>query len=175
MLEPRRVRLEELFARHAEGVLAYARRRTDPTSAQDVVSEVFVVAWRRLEDVPLDDAMPWLLGCARRVLANDRRSAQRRAALVQRLAESPGPSMYWADVEDRSLAEALSTLSERDRELLLLLTWEQLSVAQAATVLGCSRHTLAMRLHRARRRLARALAPEPAEQSVPTPSEVCNV
>ena len=172
MSEQRRVRLEELFASHAGAVLAYARRRTDPTSAQDVVSEVFVVAWRRLDDVPLD-AMPWLLACARRVLANDRRSTQRRSALVDRLAESAGPSTYWPDVEDRSLAQALSTLSDSDRELLLLLTWEELTVAQAATVLGCSRHTLAMRLYRARRRLARALSRE-KEPFVPMPLEVWN-
>jgi RNA polymerase sigma-70 factor (ECF subfamily) len=173
MFEPRRVRLEELFASYAEAVLAYAQRRTDATSAQDVVSEVFVVAWRRLDDVPLDDAMPWLLACARRVLANDRRSTQRRSALVDRLAETAGPTTYWPDVEDRSLARALSTLSDSDRELLLLLTWEELTVAQAATVLGCSRHTLAMRLYRARRRLARALSRE-TEQFVPMPLEVWN-
>jgi len=173
MFEPRRVRLEELFASHAEAVLAYAQRRTDPTSAQDVVSEVFVIAWRRLDDVPLD-AMPWLLACARRVLANERRSTQRRSALVDRLAETAGPTTYWPDVEDRSLARALSTLSDSDRELLLLLTWEELTMAQAATVLGCSRHTLAMRLYRARRRLARALSREKREPFVPMPSEVWN-
>ena len=172
MFEPRRVRLEELFASHAEAVLAYAQRRTDPTSAQDVVSEVFVVAWRRLDDVPLD-AMPWLLACARRVLANERRSTQRRSALVGRLAETAVPGMYWPDVEDRSLARALSTLSDSDRELLLLLTWEEVTVAQAATVLDCSRHTLAMRLYRARRRLARALSRE-KEPFVPMPLEVWN-
>jgi RNA polymerase sigma-70 factor (ECF subfamily) len=161
-----------LFASHAEAVLAYAQRRTDRASAQDVVSEVFVVAWRRLDDVPLDP-LPWLLACARRVLANDRRSTQRRRALVDRLTETAAPSAYWADVEDRPLAQALLMLSDSDRELLLLLTWEGLTMAEATTVLGCSRHTLAMRLYRARRRLARALSRE-SEPITRMPVEVWN-
>ncbi len=64
----RRLRLERLFYAHAGAVRAYARRRTDSASADDAVSEVFAIAWRRLDDLP-DEPLAWLLGCARRVLA----------------------------------------------------------------------------------------------------------
>jgi len=82
----RRARLEALLAEHADAVRAYAVPRIGPEAADDTVSEVFVVARRRIERVPAD-ALPWLLACARRVLANQRRSARRRDALVGRLHE----------------------------------------------------------------------------------------
>ena len=153
----RRLRFERLFYAHAGAVRAYARRRIDATSADDTVSEVFAVAWRRLDDVP-DDALPWLLGCSRRVLSHQRRRARRDTALADRLEAAAGPP---AAIDD-TLGRALSTLSDRDREVLLLIAWEGLSQAQAAKVLGCSRNALAVRLHRARRRLAVALDRVPA-------------
>jgi RNA polymerase sigma-70 factor (ECF subfamily) len=145
----RRIRLEQLFAAHAGAVRAYARRRIDPVSADDTVSEVFAVAWRRLDDVP-EAALPWLLGCARRVLAHQHRRLRRDVALAERLGTTAGPP---APTGDPVLGRALSQLSARDREVLLLVAWEGLDPAQAARVLGCSRNTLAVRLHRARRRL----------------------
>lgn len=159
-MEPRE-RLESLFREHAAAVRAYALRRIDPATAEDTVSEVFVTAWRRLEDVP-EDALPWLLACSRRVLGNQRRASRRRVALAERLgaARVPAGDPHFdlgAGVADRSLARALAELSEGDRELLLLITWESLKPEQTAQALGCSRRTLAVRLHRARRRLAAAL------------------
>jgi Sigma-70 region 2 len=56
----RRRRVETLFAQHSAAVRAYAARRVPSATADDVVSDVFVVAWRRLDDVP-DDGLPWLL------------------------------------------------------------------------------------------------------------------
>ena len=150
----RRSRFEALFSAHAAAVRAYARRRVDPIAADDAVSEVFVIAWRRLDDVP-DDALPWLLGCARNVLAHQRRRSRRDVALQDRLAATGGPKSPFED--DRGLGQALAHLSERDRELLLLIAWEGLEPHQAAGALGCSRGTLAVRLHRARKRLAAAL------------------
>jgi RNA polymerase sigma-70 factor, ECF subfamily len=150
--DERRGRFERLFAAYSASVRAYARRRVDATVADDVTSEVFVVAWRRLDDVP-DDALPWLLGCARRVLSHQYRRRQRDAALLGRLQAT-------AQVQasgDHVLAQALGILSDRDRELLLLIAWEGLELAQAAKVLGCSRNAAAVRLHRARKRLAAAL------------------
>ena len=78
-------RFEELFREHYGAVRGYALRRAARELAQDAVSETFLVAWRRLDDVPAD-ALPWLFGVARRVLANQRRSAARSSALEQRLA-----------------------------------------------------------------------------------------
>jgi len=155
----RRLRLEALFVAHDAAVRAYARRRVDAASADDAASEVFAIAWRRLDDVP-EDALPWLLGCARRVLAHQQRRTRRDARLVGRLRAVADTAVPVAAgiPGDASLAQALGELSDRDRELLLLIAWEDLGPAQAAKVLGCSRNALAVRLHRARKRLADALA-----------------
>lgn len=166
----RRVRLEALFHAHAGAVRAYARRRIGAAGADDTVSEVFAIAWRRLDDVP-DQALPWLLGCARRVLAHQHRRAGRDAALVDRLeqfASVSSAAVGWAG-DDDALATAFARLSDRDREILLLIAWEGLDTGQAAAVMGCSRNTLAVRFHRARRRLAAALDRVETHQSFMTP------
>lgn len=166
----RRRCLEVLFREHAAAVHAYARRRIDAASADDTVSEVFAIACRRLEDVP-DAALPWLLACARRVLANQRRGARRTGALRRRLAASPSLE-FSAEGGDGLLRQALNELAERDREVLLLTAWDGLDAGQAAIVLGCSRGTLAVRLHRARRRLEAALVQLEAGASVTEKVEV---
>ncbi len=151
-----RRRLEALFVEHAAAVRAYALRRVAVGAADDVVSDVFVVAWRRLEDLPADE-LPWLLGCARRIIANQRRATRRQSALSERLShERPGAPVQPPNV-DSVLGEALGALSAADREVLMLVAWEGLDLARAAAVMGCSRRAFAMRLHRARRRLADAL------------------
>jgi RNA polymerase sigma-70 factor, ECF subfamily len=150
-----RHRLEELFHAHAPAVRAYALRRTDPASADDVVMEVFVVACRRLEAVP-EEPLPWLIGCARRVLANQRRGLRRSDALVSRIGAALDDAGPREPGGTERLDRALSALNESDRELLLLNAWEDLDGAALATALGCSRTAAAVRLHRARRRLAAA-------------------
>jgi RNA polymerase sigma-70 factor, ECF subfamily len=80
----RRARMDALFTSHAADVFAFALRRSSPQAAQDTVSETFLVAWRRLDSVP-DTPKPWLLGVARRVLANQRRTDGRQIALRTRL------------------------------------------------------------------------------------------
>jgi RNA polymerase sigma-70 factor, ECF subfamily len=143
----RRKRFEQVFDEHFRAVSAYARRRAAKAEAEDVVAETFLVAWRRLDEVP-SDAKPWLLGVARRVLANQRRAAGRRLALAQRMAQERA-----AEPEHRPILEALERLSDSDRELLLLLAWDGLSTTEAAATLGCSRPAVKVRLHRARHRL----------------------
>jgi RNA polymerase sigma-70 factor (ECF subfamily) len=161
--DPRR--FEALFHRHADAVRAYALRRSDPDTAQEVVAETFAVAWRRRAAVP-DPALPWLLGVARRVLSNERRSRGRAAALEVRLVREPASSADdpAGEVDARLSAQAALEGLERDeREVLELLAWEGLSVAQAAEVLGCSRASVTVRVGRARRRLYRLLdEPAPA-------------
>jgi RNA polymerase sigma-70 factor (ECF subfamily) len=152
----RRRRLEELFAQHSGAVRAYARRRLPAGAADDVVSDVYVVAWRRLEHCP-DDALPWLLGCARRIIANQRRSARRQAALFERLSREPSSTPGVQASADSVLSEAMAALSGGDREVLMLVAWEGLDLQRAARTVGCSRAAFAMRLHRARRRLAAAM------------------
>lgn len=154
-----RARFEALYREHAGAVYTYVRRRSDAQTADDVVADVFVVAWRRLRDVP-DDPLPWLLGVARRLLANRRRGWARDQALRNRMmseqaAEPAGPAQ---PEPDEAVLGALSALGERDREALLLVGWEGLEPAQAARALGVRPNTFAARLYRARRRFARALA-----------------
>ena len=157
----REQRFEHLFRENYRPLRDYTLRRAAPDAAQDAVAETFLVAWRRLDDVP-EDGLPWLYGVARRVLANQRRSATRGAALERRLAGAlataasgdPGETAG----EGELVRQALDTLSARSREALLLVAWEGLSPARAARAAGCSSATFAVRLHRARARLATELA-----------------
>ena len=159
----RRERFERLFDAHLRAVSGYARRRAPAAEADDVVAETFLVAWRRLDEVPVE-AKPWLLGVARRVLANQRRAALRRAALTDRIARHP----VAPPAADRPpVVRALSLLAERDREVLLLTAWDGLSSDEAAAVLGCSRTAMKVRLHRAKRRLRAALEELEASDSAP--------
>jgi RNA polymerase sigma-70 factor (ECF subfamily) len=153
-------RFEGLFRANYPAVRAYALRRSPPEAAQDVVAETFLVAWRRLDDVPAD-ALPWLYGVARRVLANQRRTTDRGAALAERLAGSE-PSIADRDPGDSAgdaeiLRVALGRLPEPSREALMLVAWHGLSGARAARAAGCSRAAFKVRLHRARARLAAEL------------------
>lgn len=157
---------EASFRGLAGQVYAYALRRADPDVAQDVTAETFLVAWRRRTELPAEP-LPWLYGIARGVLANERRAARRRAALATRIAAEPIPTV--SRVEGHEALEALARLGERDREVLLLTAWEGLAAKEAATVLGCSAATLTVRLHRARRRFARALAKTPPAADPATP------
>lgn len=156
-------RFEKLFRSNYPRVLAYALRRADPALADEVVADTFLVCWRRLDDVPAN-ALPWLLGVARRCLANSRRGAARREALIGRLEATAerSPIDQLEGISDRpSLAAAFAELSEADRETLRLIAWERLSVPDAAQVVGCSAPAFAVRLHRARRRLAASLRAAP--------------
>jgi RNA polymerase sigma-70 factor, ECF subfamily len=148
-------RFEVLYRDHATQVLAYLRRRTDRETAHDVAAEVFTVVWRRLAEVP-DPPLPWLLGVARKQLANSQRASRRRRLLQRRMAQqpahSPGPPGAAAtDVSD--VAAALAVLSDDDRELLTLVGWDELTPTEAAAVLAISARAARTRLHRARRRL----------------------
>jgi RNA polymerase sigma-70 factor (ECF subfamily) len=151
--------LEAMWNQHAGRVYAYAARRVGRDGADDVVADTFVVAWRNRMSRPSRE-LPWLYGVARRVIADRRRSGERLARLVDRLADiAPASNTYGAD-DHLAAAGALDSLSEEDREVLLLTAWEGLPAADAARVLGVTAPSYRMRLSRARRRLARALAPE---------------
>jgi RNA polymerase sigma-70 factor, ECF subfamily len=152
-------RFETLFRENADTVLAYATRRSDPDTAQEIVADTFAVAWRRLDVVP-DPALPWLLGVARNVLANERRSRRRAEGLMLRLVRAPVESSDDpADVIDArwTVQAALDRLLPAEREVLELLAWEGLSAAEASDALGCSRVALGVRMHRARRRFRQLL------------------
>ncbi|MET8139549.1 RNA polymerase sigma factor [Sphaerisporangium sp. NPDC005288] len=142
---------------------AYAARRCDsPQDAADVVAETFAIAWRRMGEVPDgEQATLWLYGVARKVLANHYRGEVRRQALSVQL-DAELADVYQAapdsGVELTAIKQVFLTLPHADRELLSLVAWEGLDREQIATVLGLSRNAVRIRLHRARRRFARALA-----------------
>jgi RNA polymerase sigma-70 factor, ECF subfamily len=152
-------RFESLYRAHYDAVLGYVLRRARAEIADDVVAETFTVAWRRRAVAP-DDPLPWLLGIARRVLANEQRGARRRDAfLLRRAPDLVGPATTELTIgrAAKDILQALQRLRPRDRELLLLVAWEGLAPTQAARVLGESPLTCRVRLHRARRRLASVL------------------
>lgn len=140
----------------------YVARRCRPDQVDDVVAEVFTIAWRRRELLP-DPALPWLLVTARRVLANSYRAEARRGLLAARLQLVQLPAVPASIPEqclDAELALALAKLQARDREVLLLSVWDGLSGAEIAEVTGLSVNAVHLRLSRARRRLAALLASE---------------
>jgi len=163
--QAREERFTELFDAHYSAVRAYAWRR-DPDGADDVVAETFALAWQRLDAIP-DEALPWLIGVARNVRLNrDRGERRRRERERQAARDDAVPSFLEALEAHSALADALGRLSPADREILLLAAWERLDRAGLAAALGCSKTAAAVRLFRARRRLATALvaAEEPDER-----------
>lgn len=154
-----RERFETLYRAYYDEILQYAARRSDPQTARDVAAETFLAAWRRLATIARDNERAWLYVTARNVLANEFRGKSRRARLDERLQSQPRID---ADdpanrITDQLHARQLfDTLPPKDREALALTEWEQLDIATAARVAGCSPATFRVRLHRARRRLAAA-------------------
>jgi RNA polymerase sigma-70 factor (ECF subfamily) len=154
-------RFAYLYRDHARGILGYALRRCpDPEDAADAVAETFLAAWRRLSEVPPgEEARLWLYGTARLVVANQRRGQRRRSRLTEHLRAELRRQMPAEAAEDPTgILEAMAALEEADRELLMLVGWEELTPAQAAQVLGVTPLAARSRLHRARRRLRARLA-----------------
>ncbi|MBG6092607.1 RNA polymerase sigma factor [Actinomadura viridis] len=156
-------------------VWAYAAGRAGRQAADEVVSETFAVAWRRRGDMP-EPALPWLLGVARNVLRDRYREEARRAsfAAASREWERAAAERDIAEgvAERLAVLRALARLSEGDREILILVAWQGLSPQDAARVVGCTAATLRVRLHRARKRLVRAIEEEPASAAAPARSRV---
>ncbi len=176
-----RERFERCFRAHYADLLAFAIRRLgDRAAAEDATSEVFAVAWRRRERVP-DPPLPWLYAVALRVISNQYRSTRRRRELDLRLIREAGVGAPAGDPTDsldrlEAFANAFAELSEPEREVLRLVAWEGLGARDAARAFGCSSGAFRVRLHRARRKLAKHLAAaghlagEPAD-SAAEPSE----
>jgi RNA polymerase sigma-70 factor (ECF subfamily) len=164
----REARFRHLFEAHYNDVRRYVGRRVGSADVDDVVAETFVVAWRRLEAVPAagGQAKPWLLGVARNVTSRTLRSERRRDALASKLGHNSRSETTAAGASDPPEPErepalaAFARLGPDDRELLALISWDGVTVKEAARILGCSQPTLRVRLHRARRRLQQGLASE---------------
>lgn len=148
----RETRLEALFDAHAGEVRRYLLRRGAGDAADDIVAEVFLTAWRRLDDVPAGFEAPWLYRTAWNLLANHRRRPTATAA------EADPISGDFADgvIEDLTLLAAWRELDERDRAILLLVAWEGLDGRGLAKALGIGVGGAGAALSRARANLAAA-------------------
>lgn len=171
MGEDREACFDQLYKENWRAVYAYlVRRGCDRQDSADLVSEVFSIAWERLDDIPSGHQLPWLLVTARNLFSNHVRRRIKIDEAVRRVAGMPAENVVdTADIvvaqHDDELGRALATLSPADRELLQLIAWEDLSPVDAARVLGIGRSAARVRLHRARRRLTAALESTHADDS----------
>lgn len=154
-------RLTLLFHEYQPRIQQFARRRVGADAAQEIVAETFLVAWRRLHDVP-DPALPWLYRVATLEVANFQRrqirSLQVQRAICESLPSDRSPQRASHDDDmdvSQVIARAFETLGAADQEILRLATWDGLTSAEGAIVLGCSIPAYRVRLHRARSRLAK--------------------
>lgn len=157
-------RFQDLYRRLYPDILGYAARRIGDQDAVDAAADVFLVAWRRINEVPEGDAArPWLFGVARNVLLNRQRARQRFRRFwehYRRRRDDPPEEPEAVTVrrgEYETVLASLGRLRPDEQELLRLVAWEELPYAEIAVVLGCSRHAVDQRVQRARRHLARAV------------------
>lgn len=163
-------RFTTLYRRHHGVVYVYCARRTTPELARDATSETFLVAWRRLPDLPAGRELPWLLRTASNVLRDQARSSRRQDRVAGRLAGGPtsiARDHAGAVAEAADVLAVLRTLSEDDQELLRLSAWDDLDARTIAHILNTSTGAVRVRLHRARRRFAAALAQHSAAADTP--------
>ncbi len=157
----REARFRAVYEATYDDLLRFAQRRVHPSHAEDVAADVFLVAWRRLDDLPAEvgDARAWLFGVARATLLNHRRGSKRRHALAVRLADAQlvgrGDVPHELAASRLDLAAGWARLSSAEQEAISLTVWEGLTSAQAGAVLGCSATAYRLRLSRARRSLRR--------------------
>ena len=157
----------DLFERHARVIGGFAARRVGHDAAEDVLSETFLVAFRRRKDFDpaWESAKPWLLGIASRLVKKHhaQEAKQWRAFAASASGSEPwtdgqiGASDGRADAASalRALAPRIAGLSSRDRDTLLLYAWGELTYAQIAVAQGIPVGTVRSRLNRVRRKLAR--------------------
>jgi len=170
----REQRFRELYDAVYVDLLRFARRRVHPIHAEDVVGEVMLVAWRRLDDVPADlsAARAWLFGVARKTLQNARRRGDRHDAVAVRLAEvrhGPDDAGHHPDLVAHrvDIAAAWPLLSALHQEAIALSVLDGLTAPEAAAVLGISSTAFRLRLSRARRTLRGYIDPTTAEDRMP--------
>jgi RNA polymerase sigma-70 factor, ECF subfamily len=154
--DDREARFRALFDAHYERVHAYAARRAGASVADDVAATTMAIAWRRLDEIDARLELPWLLTTARNVASTTVRGEVRRRARDEAEGQAAVPDLAGAVAERSAIAGALAALSDADRELLLLCTWDDVAPADAARALGLAPGTVRVRLHRARRRFRAA-------------------
>lgn len=155
----RKEKFRVLYKELSDDLWRYCRRRTvSDEEAEDVLAEVMLVAWKRLDDVPPGQrARPWLFGVARNTLRSSMRKRKRSTELTDRLVHEVLASPTSLDVpieQTEALVDAFNSLKEKDQELIRLVMWDALPHVEIAEILGCSENAVAIRLHRARQVLA---------------------
>lgn len=165
-----RGRFESCFREHHARLLAFAMRRVSGReAAEEALADTFAVAWRRRDCIP-EASLPWLYAIAANVIADQYRSTRRRHDLGARLAHEARADTQGSDPAESlahrdAFATAFAQLEEQEREVLRLVAWDGLEAREAAQVLGCSQGAFRVRLHRARRKLAKRLdAAKPIDQ-----------
>ncbi len=152
-----------LFERHARTIYNFCFRRVgDWATAEDLVSIVFLQAWRRLDKpLPRGKELPWLFGIATNVVRNRRRAERRHAAVLRRVPQ-PSPEPSFADESDQRLDDdelmgralgLVARLPRREQDVFALCAWSELSYEDAAIALRIPVGTVRSRLSRARARL----------------------
>lgn len=161
-------RFAQLFDEHAPALLRYCFRRTaDAALAEDLVSVIFLEAWRRRAALRENaDPLPWLYGIATNVVRGQWRSRRRHAAALSRIRgrDATAPSaadVYEREQEMRALLGRVARLPRREQDVLALCVWSELSYEQAAVALGVPIGTVRSRLSRARARLRETSALQP--------------
>ena len=146
----------DLHTQHSERVYRYiAYRINDRHRAEELAADVFRIAWEK--QLPEPPGIGWLLATARNVIGNEYKGRRRRQDLVERLKDEARSQIPAADTEERAaVAAVLMQLRDRDREVLMLSYWDDLTTAELAEALGCSSSAAAVRLHRARHAVAKA-------------------
>ena len=168
-----------LYERNYAPITAYVRRRVNQGdgSEADIVAEVFIVAWRRFPDVPVQpNELPWLYGVARNLVANHFKNVQRSNDLTDRLVIEEGVATdFERDMSDLNgrVRHALAQLSELDREIFRLIHWEELSHEEVGQSLGITAKAVERRVARARRKVRGYLGDydeplSPASTTLPT-------
>jgi RNA polymerase sigma-70 factor, ECF subfamily len=162
--EQRRRQFEIVFGNNYSRLLSFTVRRAQSRDlAEEIVAETFLIAWRRLEDLP-EEPLPWLFGAARRLLANHTRYTKRRSRFGTPLSlegveiGDPTSSPPEQVADRQAFITAFASIRVEDREILTLVGWEGLSSREGAEVLGCTTASFSLRLHRARRRLLKEMA-----------------
>ena len=155
---------DRIFALHQEHIRRFCLRRLPASDVNDAVSEVFVVAWRKIDRSPNpDEALPWLYGIARNVVANSTRSRLRLGRLRMKMSGLPHDTSVSPErqvvrrEEDQEVLDALKRLRPADREVLRLKVWEELTNTEIGAILDVTPNAVAVRLSRARNRLAAKL------------------
>ena len=151
-----------LYERHHIAVRRYVARRVGSEAGDDLSSEVFTRAFRGRDRCRAEQAsvLPWLLGVANHVIADHRRTEQRRLKALQRLAATAPQLIEHEDCAlSAELVRELRRLSGEDRDALLLVVWGELSYQEAATALRVPIGTVSSRIARARLALSAAVDP----------------